>query len=292
MANRHLARSTVLQTLYEWDFSSQKINPEEVLKRNVSEFAPGTECGGFMKTLLDGVISKQKDLDNVISSAAPEWPIEKISIMDRNILRLGLYELLFADRDQVPPKVAINEAIELAKKFGGETSGKFINGVLGAVYKEMGEPGKDEKSIDKKPATKETLVGAVVYAKHEGGIYVALVHDVFGHWTLTKGRLEKDEKEETGIVREAKEELGIEIKVKEKLGENTYETFHPERGKLRKHVIYFLAEAPFEELTMENKAEKGGLDEVRWFKLADILDLNFYDDILPIVTKAINLLVK
>ena len=212
--------------------------------------------------------------------------------MDRNILRLGLYELLFADRAQVPPKVAINEAIELAKKFGGETSGRFVNGVLGAVYKEMGEPDKDQKSADKKPATKETLVGAVVFAREKDEIYVALVHDVFGHWTLTKGRLEKGESEQEGIVREANEELGIKIKVVDQLGENTYETFHPERGKLQKHVIYFLAEAPFQDLTLENKKDRGGLDEVRWFKLAEILDLNFYDDILPIVTKAINLLVK
>jgi N utilization substance protein B len=292
MANRHLARSTVLQTLYEWDFGGQKISPDEVLRRDASEFAPGVEHDHFMKSLLDGVIEKRKDLDNIITSAAPEWPIDKISIMDRNILRIGLFELLFSDREQVPPKVAINEAIELAKKFGGETSGKFINGVLGAVYKEMGEPGKDDKGADKKQVTKETLVGAVVYAKHQNEIYVALVHDVFGHWTLTKGKLEKEESEKDGIIREAKEELGIEIKVKEHLGENTYETFHPEKGKLRKHVIYFLAEAPFEDLTLENKEEKGGLDEVRWFRLAEILDLNFYDDILPIVTKAINLLIK
>ena len=292
MANRHLARSTVLQTLYEWDFSNQKIKPEIILQRDASEFAPGTESDQFMKNLLQGVIEKQKDLDDVITSAAPEWPIEKISIMDRNILRIGLYELLFANREQVPPKVAINEAIELAKKFGGETSGKFINGVLGAVYKEMGEPGKDDKAAAKKPILNETLVGALVYAKHKNEIYVALVHDVFGHWTLTKGKLESGEKEHDGIIREAKEELGITIKVKESIGENTYETFHPEKGKLRKHVIYFLAEAPFEELTLENKEEKGGLDEVRWFKLAEILGLNFYDDILPIVTKAINLLVK
>jgi transcription antitermination protein NusB len=292
MANRHLARSTVLQTLYEWDFSNQKIKPEIILQRDASEFAPGTESDQFMKNLLNGVIEKQKDLDHIITSAAPEWPIEKIAILDRNILRIGLYELLFADREQVPPKVAINEAIELAKKFGGETSSKFVNGVLGAVYKEMGEPGKNDTSNTKKPATNETLVGALVYARHQDEIYVALVHDVFGHWTLTKGKLEKGESEKDGMVREAKEELGITIKVKENIGENTYETFHPEKGKLRKHVIYFLAEAPFEDLTLDNKEEKGGLDEVRWFKLAEILGLNFYDDILPIVTKAINLLVK
>lgn len=292
MSNRHLARSTVLQALYEWDFGGQKTAAAEILARDVPEFAPGSENDQFMKDLLSGVMDKQKDLDDVISKAAPEWPIEKIAVLDRNILRIGLYELLFADRKQVPPKVAINEAIELAKKFGGETSGKFINGVLGAVYKEMGEPGKDEKSASQRPPTKETLVGAVVYAKHKNNIYIALVHDVFGHWTLTKGKLTPNEKEEDGIARGAKEELGLDIKVQDRIGENSYETFHPERGKLLKHVVYFLAQAPFEELTLENKKDKGGLDEVRWFKLAEILDLNFYDDILPIVTKAINLLVK
>ncbi len=292
MANRHLARTTVLQTLYEWDFGGKKNKPESILQRDASEFAAGAQNGSFMKNLLKGVLAKQKEIDNVIIKAAPEWPIEKISVMDRNILRIGLFELLFADREQVPPKVAINEAIELAKKFGGETSSKFVNGVLGAVYKEIGEPGKDDKGLAQKVATKKTLVGAVVYARQEKEIYIALVHDVFGHWTLTKGGLKKDEDEKEGIVREAEEELGIKIKVKERLGENTYETFHPEEGKLEKRVIYFLAEAPYEEITLENKKEKGGLDDVKWFKLADILELNFYGDILPIITKAINLLVK
>src|SRR5690606_11051647 len=113
-------------------------------------------------------------------------PIDKISVIDRNILRMGLAELLFSDPGEVPPKVAINEAIELAKSFGGETSGKFVNGVLGAVYKEMGEPGKDDSS--KKKAIKnipdselpvENLGGALVYAVDEGEIQLALVHDVF-----------------------------------------------------------------------------------------------------------------
>ena len=292
MANRHLARSTVLQTLYEWDFGGQKIDPAIILTRDASEFASGMNDGHFMENLLNGVVSKQKDLDEIITKAAPEWPIDKISLMDRNILRIGLYELLFSDREQVPPKVAINEAIELAKKFGGDTSSKFINGVLGAVYKEMGEPGKDDQGKDKKPPTKETLVGALVYAKHDGNIYVALVHDVFGHWTLTKGGLRPGETEAEGILRAAKEELGVELKIIDRLGENTYGTYHPEKGKLQKHVVYFLAEAPFQDLTLDNKKDKGGLDDVRWFKLSDILDLNFYDDILPIVTKAINLLVK
>ena len=151
MANRHLSRSVVLQTLFEWDFRNYPSKEaEEVLARNIVEFAPGASDGPFIEELLKGTISHKSDLDLVIEKAAPEWPIGRIAPVDRNVLRLGLYELLFADRDTVPAKVAINEAIELAKSFGGENSGRFVNGVLGAVYKELGEPGKNESSKKKK----------------------------------------------------------------------------------------------------------------------------------------------
>ena len=145
MANRHLSRSIILQTLFEWDQNNiAKEIIVETLRRNVDEFARNKSDLPFMEKVLDGVLQKQKELDLVIEKAAPEWPLDRISPIDRNILRLGLYELLFSDRKEVPAKVAINEAIELAKQFGGENSGRFVNGVLGAVYKEIGEPGKDE----------------------------------------------------------------------------------------------------------------------------------------------------
>jgi N utilization substance protein B len=301
MANRHLSRSVVLQTLFEWDFdSTANAKVDEIFERNYLEFAPGSNDKPFMEALLHSVIDKKKDIDLLIEKAAPDWPLDKISIVDRNILRIGLAELLFADRDEVPPKVAINEAIELAKSFGGETSGRFVNGVLGAVYKEMGEPGKDEKPKPKKKFGNvpddelplERLAGAVVFAKHDGQIYLALVHDVFGHWTLSKGKLSEKETEEECLVRKVPLEIGVSIKVGEKLGGNSYSTFHPEKGKILKQTSYYLAEAPYQDLTLENKLEQGGLDDVRWFKLADILDLNFYDDILPIVTKAITMLAE
>lgn len=305
MSNRHLSRSIVLQTLFEWDFSSagsvhHRGDIRALFEKNIAEFAPGSNDRPFMQKLLNLVLDKKRDLDVLIEKAAPEWPIEKISVVDRNILRIGLAELLFADRNEVPPKVAINEAIELAKTFGSETSGRFVNGVLGAVYKELGEPGKNDRPKPKKKYGNvspdqlpvERLAGAVVYARHEGVVYLALVHDVFGHWTLTKGKLEAGESEEQGLIREAEEELGIPIKIIEPIGENSYSTYHPEKGKILKQVSYFLAEAPFKELTLERKEEQGGLDDVRWFKLSDILELNFYDDILPIVTKAITKLAE
>ncbi len=137
MASRHLARSVVMQSLYEWDFYDKVKDLIAILERNIDEFAPGIEDNEFIYQLLTGIIKNMPAIDKIIEKAAPEWPIQQISIVDRNVLRIGLYELLYEDRTEVPPKVAINEAIELAKSFGGENSGKFINGVLGTVYKEM-----------------------------------------------------------------------------------------------------------------------------------------------------------
>jgi N utilization substance protein B len=290
MANRHLSRSVVLQTLFEQDIRPCTIEEcHETLKRNVAEFAPAAGDLPFMEELLKGTLARKSDLDLVIEKAAPEWPIARIAPVDRNVLRLGLFELLFADREKVPAKVAINEAIELAKSFGGENSGRFVNGVLGAVYKELGEPGKDEISKKKKDVPyeempQERLVGAVVYTRQGSDVYIALVHDIFGHWTLSKGKLTPEETPEAGVVRKIKEEIGLDVTPELRLGENEYVASDPATGKKRKHVIYFLAHSPFTEVQL---AKKGGLDDAKWFRLKDALDLNFYDDMLPVITKAV-----
>jgi N utilization substance protein B len=295
MANRHLSRSIVLQSLFEWDLNDiDRKEVIEVLDRNIEEFAKNKTDRPFMEKLLTGVIGKQSEIDLVIVNAAPEWPIDRISPVDRNILRLGLYELLFSERSEVPAKVAINEAIELAKQFGGENSSRFINGVLGAVYKEIGEPGKEEVSkrrkkdvpFDQMPI--ERLAGAVVYAESDGEMYLALVHDIFGHWTLSKSKVKDDETVEQGAVRALKEEIALPVEIEAELGNNEYIASQPEVGKVRKQVHYFLAKAPHQDIEL---AKKGGLDDAKWFRVADILALNFYEDILPIVTKAITMLV-
>ena len=205
-----------------------------ILARNVAEFGGNDVDQSFMDRLLLGVIAKRGDIDLIIEKAAPEWPLERIAPIDRNILRLGLYELLFSDRVQVPAKVAINEAIELAKTFGGDSSGRFINGVLGAIYKELGEPGKDEqgrKKTKREELPLEKMGGAIVYAKHDGQYYLALVHDVFGRWTLSKGHIEKDATPEIGVARVIKEELGLDAKVENQVGENEYVASHPKKER-------------------------------------------------------------
>jgi N utilization substance protein B len=309
MANRHLSRSIVLQTLFEWDFlpadkKSASPSTEELgvaLKRNLKEFAPGFEDDPFVFSLIDLVLKKRAVIDEIIEKAAPDWPIDKISVIDRNILRIGLAELLFGDRKEVPPKVAINEAIELAKTFGGENSGKFINGVLGAVYKEIGEPGKEQ--ISKKKKEQEPLDitklpvdkkgGALVYTrednKQDGKILLALVHDVFGYWTISKGSIEEGENEQEATIREIKEEIGLDINIEEKLGENEYVASHPEKGKSLKKVVYFLAHSEYRELVLEKST---GLDGTRWFELSAIPELRIYNDIIPLISKAVEIISK
>ena len=137
MATRHLVISVVLQALYEWDFYHREKDVTEILERDLKEFAPGIDEPDFAWRILKGITEHLAEIDKIIVRAAPEWPLDKIAMVERNVLRIGLYELLYADRSEVPPKVAINEAIEVAKNYGGPNSVKFINGVLGTVYREM-----------------------------------------------------------------------------------------------------------------------------------------------------------
>ncbi len=163
MSNRHLARALALQSLYEWDFHNGKPDASAVINRNLTEFAPELDEKEFATTLVQGVVAHQPDIDATITKFAPDWPLPKITTVDRNVLRIGTYELVYDAG--IPSKVAINEAIELAKTFGGESSGKFVNGVLGAVYrdqaakgvqKEADKPKEKEKEKEKKKKEKQS----------------------------------------------------------------------------------------------------------------------------------------
>lgn len=152
MQKRHISRILVLQTLFAWDFNKTQDNPQKILNYTKKEFTPSDDEEDFALKLLKNIVDKWKELNDLIIKYAPEWPLKQISVVDRNILRIGIYELKYTK--DIPPKVAINEAIELAKNYGGDNSSKFVNGVLGNIYKEV--TGQDfiheekEKSDDEK----------------------------------------------------------------------------------------------------------------------------------------------
>jgi len=139
-SNRHLGRIVALQTLYEYEFRSQSNDPsvdiEEILKRNLERYEEAIDDKEFVESLVNGVLKETEDLDSKIQPIAPDWPLDQIARIDRNILRIGVYELLHAGK-VVPPKVAINEAVELAKAFGSDNSSKFVNGVLGTAFRTL-----------------------------------------------------------------------------------------------------------------------------------------------------------
>lgn len=138
-SNRHLGRIIALQTLYEYDFrlsaQDKTLNLADVLNRNIHRYKKTVDDVSFVDRVVRGVLSHVDELDAVLQPIAPEWPIDQISRIDRVVLRLGLYELIH--EPTTPPKVVINESVELAKAFGGDNSSKFINGVLGTAHRQI-----------------------------------------------------------------------------------------------------------------------------------------------------------
>jgi len=280
-----------MQTLYEGDFRSlPDTELPVVLRRNIAEFAPGLDDTSFPERIVEGVSTKRTELDDLIAKAAPEWPLQNVAIVDRNVLRIGLWELLFGNYKEVPPKVAINEAIELGKTFGGDKAGKFVNGVLGTIYRELGEPGKEEKSKkvlaeqDLESLPVEEKVGAIVYRATNKGIAFAMVHDVFGYWTLSKGSVKDGNTAETMIPLILEREIGIKsAHIDDTLGNNEYIAHDPTKGPIRRRVVYYLVRTDDDTLTL---GESGGLDDVRWFGIGEVDKLRTYPDIQQMFIKA------
>jgi N utilization substance protein B len=150
MANRHLLRTVALQALFEWDFNNRQGDVQAIVNHALEEFAAGAKDTEFASELVEGVINNLEAIDAIITETAPEWPIAQITVVDRNVLRLGIFELMFSKK--IPPKVAINEAVEMGKRFGGESSGKFVNGVLGTLYKKIAP---EDAATDVAPETAE-----------------------------------------------------------------------------------------------------------------------------------------
>lgn len=171
MSNRYTSRTLAVQTLYEWDFRNLQGDViDEVLGYNFSEFAPDFDDEGFASRLIKGVITNRDEIDSFITTYAPEWPLDQITIIDRNILRLGVYEMVYDE--EIPARVAINESIELAKAYGGASSSKFVNGVLGSIFKSVEDriAAKEERLAhvyEEKKKAKEEARAAKEAAKDE-----------------------------------------------------------------------------------------------------------------------------
>lgn len=270
MANRHLARTIALQSLFEWDFNNHREDIAKIVERNRREFAPDFDDQDFAYQLAKNVVDNCQQLDAMIKKFASEWPLEQITITDRNVLRIGLYELRLSE--EIPPKVAINEAIELAKAFGGDASGRFVNGVLGSIYKEMEDKGEKQNLVSQ--GIKEISAGGMIYRKEDDGYYFVLILDAYGKWTFPKGHVDSEESLETAAIRELQEETGLpDLKSHGYLGETEVKVHKPGEKPFRKLIKYFLVETHSIKLTVPDTDE---LKDVKWYAQNEALEILGY----------------
>lgn len=281
MSNRHLARTLVLQSLFQWDFNQKAENLEEVLAMNQREFAPEFDDQNFSAELLNNVAAKISELDALISKYAPEWPLEQITVADRNVLRIGIFELKFSPN--IPPKVAINEAIELAKTYGSEASGKFINGVLGSVFKDMQEIG--EKADFENEQQREFSAGGVVFRRENEEYSFALVLDAYNKWTFPKGHIENNEDKEKAALREVAEEIGLrDCASLGYLGSIDIKVNEPNKRPVPKTIYYYLIEAKDKELQITKEPE---VKEAKWMSQAEALKNIGYENAAEVFNSAL-----
>lgn len=263
-----------LQTLYEWDFDEEK-NVSEILARNIEKSGLKVEIP-FCEKIVDGVANNIDAINAKIRETAPEWPIEQIAGIDRSILRIGIYELIF-DKE-VPPKAIINEAVELGKEFGGENSGKFVNGVLGTIYR-ASDRYEDENLV--------TSAGGIIFRKDGPKTFFIVVKNSWGKWTFPKGANEEGETWQETAVREIQEETGV--KEAEILGEIGEIKFTDKSGEepIKKSVHFYLIKTNQTEIT-EKPLKSVHIQEVRWMEKDEVLKNLDYDNLIDLFKKAVD----
>ena len=281
-STRRIVRTLIIQALFETDFHGAMFDEKrigDIFNRLAEENAPQHVNNDYANVLIKGIVAKKKEIDAILENVAADWPLEKMGIVDRNILRLGVFELLFGDTFDVPGRVAINEAIDLAKIFVGDHAGKFVSGVLGGVYREIGGDTEERKERRVKQS-----VGAMIYRidKDKGPLFV-FVHDIFHKWTLPKGSIEHNEDKVEALRGIMKKELGLDTAIEDEVGTNSYVSHLPE-GPIRKEVTYFLAKTDNQTIQLEDKE---GIDEAKWFTANEASGLPLYSDIKPMIFDAI-----
>ena len=274
---RRNSRVVALQTLYLYEITNlqHENNLDEIIGivQKLSEPELNVDIV-FTKKIVTGVLKNQKKIDDLITNVSENWTLDKIAFIDRIVMNIAIYEMLIDGTSEVPEIVALNEAIEIAKLFSTQQSIKFVNGVLGKIYKEIGEPNKERpKSVVKKSG------GALILFNGEEGEEpeVLLVMDKFNKWTLPKGKIEVQKNEVSESIRVIKKKLDLDVSVEREIGRNSYISHHPVEGKIKKEVIYFLMYTDSQSVKISK--DYTGITKFGWFKIYETENLPMYKDI-------------
>ena len=284
---RREIRIIVLQSLYENEargsLTTQKI--KDSFNRIALSDRPAVVDNAFAINLLTGVSSRLGDIDSIIRKVSEKYPLEGMCAIERNVLRMGIFEILFGKELNTPKRVAINEAVDVAKLFSGDPAGKFVNGILGAIYRELDDD--DEPPV---PVLKKNQVGALIYRVGiDGEVKFAFINDTFGKWTLSKGTPAEDIDGLKEALKEViQKELGIEIEIEKEIFTNSFNSYPPE-GKTIKTIKYFLASTTNKVLMLK---ETEGIKAAEWFTHEEALKLPFYSDIKDVIIENMDEIVK
>ena len=291
MLNRHQSREVIIQALFNFEFRNiSKTKHKEVLKYVLNEFYPEVKEDQYSEEVFSGILDNKEKIDEIITNTVSNGSLEKVDAIDRNILRLGIFEMLFSE--EVPPRVAMNEAIELAKSFGGKNSFKFISGVLGTIY-EVADLQKNDRDLKMEKAALEDLpvkykYGTLVFSEKDGKVFFAFVYDIFGYWTLPKGGSDDKNLSPKEIAQDKTfEEIGVDALALEEIGKISFAANDKEKNLVRKEVVYFLAKSNYQKLLLDKNNK--GLVDAKWIEKTEIQKLKIYKDLNPIIKKGINL---
>lgn len=246
----------------------------------------------FSKELIFGVVKNLKQIDEYIEKFAKNWSVEKTAIVDKNILRIAVYELLLSN-NEMPGKVVINEAIEVAKKYGHKKSYLFVSGLLGTLYEKMNLKEKDDmlNSLPKK-TTEKKKVGALCFSYKNDKLRFLLVHNIFGKWTLPKGSVEQDFDNVNDALNSV---LGSKINARGKtgdvIGKNEYSSVKDTRNIVKKDIAYFIFEVENPDEVKVN-VKNAGLNNVKWFSEENLSEVDTYDDLRELIKKGVEIIKK
>lgn len=281
MSRRHQSRELILKTLYNIDVLDDLkpyTNIDYVIEimnkvREIDSSIESKDDTEYSKKIISAIVDRINTINDILTKAAPEWPIDKINIIDRNILRIGIYEILFASEEGTPPKVAINEAIELAKEYSGQKSFSFVNGVMGTIYKEIYNNTKIESNDHKENIKAIHIIECIPYSVDKNILYIGMILDKNKKWCFPRLEENKDKNIEENILNVLNNKFTSIESLNEytKLTDKNITLSKKEGEKIRENTIYYLVKMEYKIInTLDNTKSIS----VKWIKSNEIEKLN------------------